>query len=83
MLPITERLLDNYNRPNRKLKSLKAIIIHWTANTRAGANAQANRNYFNTKPRILNTQGKTVFASAHYVVDDRTIMRCLPEDEVG
>ncbi|UED72088.1 N-acetylmuramoyl-L-alanine amidase, partial [Brevibacillus sp. HD3.3A] len=39
-----------------------------------GADAVANRNYFN-KP--------TTEASAHYIVDDRQIIRCLPETEMG
>ena len=83
MLPITKRFLDNYNRPNRNLKQLKAIIVHWTANLNKGANAIANRNYFNKKPRIINSKGKTVYASAHYVIDDMTIIQCLPDLEVG
>lgn len=95
MLPIQELFLDNYNRPGRKLKALKGIVIHWTANTNRGANALANRNYFNTKPRIFlrdangqvrkNAQGepRVVFASAHYIVDDQSIIQCLPDNEVG
>ena len=48
MIPITQALLTNHNRPKFKLKKLKGIVIHWTANTNPGANALANRNYFNT-----------------------------------
>lgn len=87
MLPITEKLLDNYNRPKRKLKQLKAIVIHWTANTNRGANALANRNYFNTKPFIYGRKSDgsrfVVYASAHYLVDDSTIIQCIPDDEVA
>ncbi len=95
MLPISELLLDNYNRPGRKLKAIKGIVIHWTANTNRGAHALANRNYFNTKPRIflrdargqlqLNAKGepRVVFASAHYIVDDHSIIRCVPDSEVA
>jgi len=83
MLPITQNLLTNYNRPGRKLKALRGIIIHWTANTNRGANALANRNYFNTTPFIRDARGNKVYASAHYLVDDRTILQCLPDDEVG
>jgi N-acetylmuramoyl-L-alanine amidase len=87
MLPITEKYLDNYNRPNRKLTNLKAIIIHWTANKSIGANAIANRNYFNTKPYIYvrdkNGEKVIVYASAHYIVDDKSIIKCIPDDEVG
>lgn len=74
MLPITRLLLTNKNRPKIKLKKLKGIVIHWTANENAGANALANRNYFNNTSRG---------ASAHYIVDDRSIIQCIPDDEVA
>jgi N-acetylmuramoyl-L-alanine amidase CwlA len=83
MLPITRLLLDNYNRPLQKLKQVKGIVIHWTANTSKGADAKANRNYFNTKPRIVNRKGETIYASAHYVIDDKSIIQCVPDDEVA
>ncbi|QCX32440.1 amidase [Caloramator sp. E03] len=74
MLPITQMLLVNHNRPKIKLKKLKGVVIHWTANTGKGANAKANRDYFNTT--------KTV-ASAHYIVDDSKIIQCIPDGEVA
>ena len=49
-------------------------MIHWTANTNKGADAVANRNYFNTTNN---------WASTHYIVDDKQIIRCLPDDEIG
>jgi N-acetylmuramoyl-L-alanine amidase len=95
MLPITDMFLDNYNRPKRPLTDLKAVIIHWTANTALRANAVANRNYFNTKPYIYlrdqygnlkydsNGNKIIVYASAHYIVDDKNIIKCIPDNEVG
>lgn len=74
MLPITQMLLTNQNRPKKKLKKIKGVVIHWTANTGRGANAIANRNYFNTT--------KTA-ASAHYIVDDHSIVQCVPDNEVA
>jgi N-acetylmuramoyl-L-alanine amidase CwlA len=74
MIPITQALLTNHNRPKFKLKKLKGIVIHWTANTNPGANALANRNYFNTTKNSC---------SAHYVVDDYRIIQCIPDDEVA
>lgn len=80
MLPIKKAYLTNHNRPalrNRQfysIRKLKGIIAHWTANPGWGANASANRNYFNTTPRK---------ASAHYIVDDHSIIQCLPDSEVG
>lgn len=81
MFPITEQFISGHNRPYRKLDGLKAIIIHWTANTNRGANAMANRNYFNSKHYDAN--GNVIYASAHYIVDSTRIVQCLPDNEVG
>lgn len=70
---ITDLFLTNHNRPKKKLIKLKGIVIHWTANTTKGADARANRDYFNTTKES---------ASAHYIVDDKEIIRCVPDDEV-
>jgi len=74
MIEIKDMLLTNHNRPGEKIIKLKGIVIHWTANTNKGANALANRNYFNTTDRN---------ASAHYIIDDKNIIRCIPEEEVA
>ncbi|MFK8104187.1 MAG: SH3 domain-containing protein [Saprospiraceae bacterium] len=81
MLPITKRILTSTrNRPALRdakwyaIRKLKGIVIHWTANTAKGADAIRNRNYFNTTDR---------WASAHYIVDDHSIVQCLPDYEVG
>lgn len=81
MIPITIALLTNHTarpalrRPQHyRIRKVKAVVMHWTANTGRGANALANRNYFNLGSRP---------ASAHYVVDDHSIVQCLPETEVG
>ncbi|MFE1628923.1 N-acetylmuramoyl-L-alanine amidase [Brevibacillus reuszeri] len=73
-MQITEMLLTNpRSRPRTKITP-KGVVIHWTANERRGADALANRNYFNNP---------TTEASAHYIVDDTKIIRCLPENEMG
>lgn len=73
-MQITEMLLTNKNsRPGTRITP-KGVVIHWTANEGKGADAVANRNYFN-KP--------TTIPSAHYCVDDKQIIRCLPENEMG
>ncbi|MGV3139730.1 N-acetylmuramoyl-L-alanine amidase [Brevibacillus agri] len=73
-MQITDMLLTNKNaRPGTRITP-RGLVIHWTANEGKGANAVANRNYFN-KP--------TTEASTHYIVDDRQIVRCLPENEMG
>lgn len=81
MLPIKQDLLSNSrNRPYLRnprtyaIRRLKGVVAHWTANTDRGAHAQANRNYFNNTDR---------FASAHYIVDDHSIIQCVPDHEVA
>lgn len=64
-------------RPGRKNDPI-AVVIHWTANTNRGADAVANRNYFNNwrnHPQHL--------ASAHYIVDDQLVIQCVPENEAA
>lgn len=61
-------------RPNKKLKKLKGIIVHWTANTRSGAGANAHLNYFKNNWKI---------GCTHYVVDDKEIIYLIPDDEVA
>ncbi|MCF8010204.1 MAG: N-acetylmuramoyl-L-alanine amidase [Clostridiales bacterium] len=64
---------NSNGRPGVKIKP-KALVIHWTANTDVGADAKANRNYFNNSGD---------YASTHYIVDDQVVIQCLPEDEMG
>lgn len=68
-----EMFLTN-NRPYTKIIPL-GLVIHWTANTDIGANAVANRNYFQNHPQDQ--------VSAHYVVDDINIIYCIPENEMA
>lgn len=60
---------------------VKAIIAHWTANENRGANAMANRNYFNNG--APGPGGKLRAASAHYCVDSERVVQCLPDHEIG
>ena len=73
MLNITELLITN-NRPYIKIIP-QGAVIHWTANTDVGADALANRNYFQNHPEDE--------VSAHYIVDDKSIIRCIPENEMA
>lgn len=81
LLPITRNFLTcKITRPALKdpakyaLRKVGAIVAHYTGNPGHGANAQANRSYFNQGFRA---------ASAHYCVDDHSIVQCLPDREVG
>ena len=60
-------------RPGTKI-SPKGLVIHWTANTGSGADADNNRDYFNNSG---------VTASAHYIVDDHQVVQCIPEEEMA
>lgn len=78
------------NRPGIQLHSVQAIIIHWTANLHPGATADANRRYFNRGSMIRS--GKRIelhgnkpfrYGSAHYIVDEKEVVQCIPEHEVA
>lgn len=63
-----------FSRPQRKLRAVKGVVIHYTANP--GAGARANRDYFNTLDGM--------YASAHYIVGlSGEIIQCLPLDEMA
>lgn len=81
MLTITRKHLTNpTSRPALRddrqyaIIEMRGLVMHWTANTSRGADALANRNYFNIGSR---------FASAHYVVDDHSAVQCIPDNEVA
>ena len=76
MVPLYEMLLTpkRGGRPGLPLRP-GYIVLHWTANRNAGANAVANRHYFDRNPNLK--------VGAHYIVDDHQIVRCVPENEVA
>ncbi|UZQ49950.1 N-acetylmuramoyl-L-alanine amidase [Clostridium kluyveri] len=67
MLPITKKLIKfNFSSVN----DIKYIVVHDTANTDRGADAEAHYRYFNSGDRQ---------SSAHYFVDNKEIVQ-LVED---
>ncbi len=72
---VTEMLIgrDSGNRPGIPLRP-RGIVSHRTGDP--GATARQVRDYFATR-----RPGRE--SSAHYVVDAREIVRCVPEDEVA
>ena len=62
-------------RPGYALKATY-ITIHNTANTNAGAGAENHGKY-------LQGGGKSNTVSWHYAVDDKLIVRCIPENEAA
>lgn len=72
------------NRPGTVLKKVTGIVVHWTGNESAGADAVGNRNYFNrtwkgTQKKALESDGSPFrYASAHLNVDDHQLVEVLP-----
>lgn len=76
---IDERLLtpNEYSRPQLPLKSVRGIVVHYTANP--GTDADDNRNYFEN----LRTS-KTTYVSSHFIIGLKgDIIQCIPLDEVA
>lgn len=78
------------NRPGTKIEQVRALVIHWTANLSRTANAMNNAKYFNRNYVFNNNRWEEVgigkpftFASAHYIVDEESIVCAIPEDEVA
>lgn len=72
---INEKLIpfSKYTRPGKDI-NVKGVVIHWTANEAKGANAEMHYRYFSRSTR---------YASAHYFVDDKQILRIIPENEMA
>lgn len=75
---IREALLtpNQYSRPQLVIHKVQAIVLHWVGNP--GTTAEANRRYFESLKTVA--IGK---ASAHYIIDDKEIVRCIPDSEVA
>lgn len=64
---------NKYSRPQTKLKALRKIIMHYTANN--GASAMNHYNYFNGSSKS--------YASAHFFVDKNEKLLIIPLDEIA
>ena len=76
---ITEDFLtpNENSRPGTKLKEVKNIFVHYTANP--GTSAAQNRSYFENLGITKETS-----ASAHFIIGyEGEIIQCLPLDEIG
>ena len=83
-LQVTEDYLEpnEFSRPQTKLKKIKGIVIHYTANP--GTDAKANRDYFNGLPASNLNRENPLYVSSHYVVGlDGSIIQCIPLDEIA
>ena len=78
-MTITKRFLtpNEWSRPQKQIKELKGIVMHWTANP--NANAKQNWLYFEAKKT-----GMSNYGSAHYIIgQDGAIIQCIPDNEVA
>ncbi|MFA7030555.1 MAG: peptidoglycan recognition family protein, partial [Candidatus Cloacimonadaceae bacterium] len=76
---ITQELLtpNEYSRPETKLQTIKAIVLHWVANP--NSTAKNNRNFFENRKN-----GRTGYGSAHYIIGlEGEIIQCIPDDEMA
>lgn len=68
---------NDYSRPQKPLKKVKGIVVHYTANP--GTSAENNRNYFESL-----AVKQTTFASSHYIVGlEGEIIQCIPMTEIS
>lgn len=66
-----------YSRPGEKLKKVKNIFVHYTANPETSA--EQNRSYFENLKDTHETS-----ASAHFIIGyDGEIIQCIPLEEIA
>ncbi|KFZ42672.1 N-acetylmuramoyl-L-alanine amidase [Anoxybacillus flavithermus] len=68
--------LNKYSRPGLKLKGVKKLVLHWTANP--GATAANHFTYYDQT--IIEAKR---YASAHIFVDKNEAINIIPLDEVA
>ncbi|MEK3838182.1 peptidoglycan recognition protein family protein [Paenibacillus sp. FSL R7-0128] len=84
MLTIKQQLIpvNRFSRPGKKLVAKRGIVMHYTADP--GASAQAIGNYFiSLKNQKSGDSTTNRYASAHIQIDRTTIVQSLPFDEMG
>lgn len=73
---------NEFSRPGIALKQVNGIVVHYTANP--GADAMANRNYFNDLPNSNKEREKNIYASSHFIIGlEGEIIQCVPLEEVA
>jgi len=74
--------VNQFSRPNIKLASVKALVIHWVGN--AGSSALQNRNYFESLKNQSLDNLNTRYASAHFIVGiSGEVVQCIPCEEMA
>lgn len=73
---------NEYSRPQIKLKKVKGVVVHYTANP--GTDAIDNRNYFNNLKESNKQRKKSIYASSHFIIGlEGQIIQCIPLDEIS
>jgi len=74
--------VNPFSRPGKKLSGVKAVVMHWVANT--GSTAKQNRNYFESlKTQSLNNPNAR-YASTQFIVGiEGEALQCVPCDEMA
>lgn len=68
---------NKYSRPGKALKTVKGIVVHYTANP--GTDAEDNRSYFEGLRK-----SKAAYASSHFIIGlDGRIIQCIPLEEIA
>ena len=68
---------NEWSRPQKRIRELLGIVIHWTANP--NASAEENRLYFEGKKT-----GMGGYGSAHYIIGKKgEIIQCIPTGEIA
>jgi N-acetylmuramoyl-L-alanine amidase len=66
-----------YSRPQKSLRRINGIVVHYTANP--GSTAENNRNYFQGL-----AESQTIYASSHYIIGiEGEIIQCIPLTEIS
>lgn len=75
---IREDLLTTnpYSRPGIQLIRPEYIVLHWVANPRT--TAQQNHDFWESRK-----DGGSGYGGGHYIVDDREVVQCVPDEEIA
>ncbi len=82
MIKIIDDLLtvNPYSRTGKRVAEVKTIVLHWTAMPQQST--KDTRDYYEGL-KLVKPADTAVYASAHYIVRDSEIRRCIPENEVA
>jgi len=67
---------NEWSRPQRPIRDVRAIVLHWVQNP--GTSARANRDFFE-----MRKDGRHGYGSAHFIADDTEIVACIPIGEMA